>query len=88
MKAPLGILNVEDSRTGCLEVDEVMFEGHFTPNLVHHLQKSFCFQEKSIKNPYESFCSEKISYAFPISELPLGHVRERSFIVRTPKNTC
>ena len=40
-------------------------EGHFTPkNLVHLWQKSFCFQEKSIKNPYKSFCSEKISYAF------------------------
>ena len=51
-----------------------MAEGHFTPkNLVHLWQKSFRFQEKSIKNPYESFCSEKISYAFPISELPLGY---------------
>ena len=27
-------------------------------------KKSFCFQEKSIKNPFKSFCSEKISYAF------------------------
>ena len=33
-------------------------------NLVHLWQKSFCFQEKSIKNLYKSFCSKKISYAF------------------------
>ena len=57
-------------------------EGHLTPkNLVHLWRKSFCFQEKSIKNPHESFCSEKISYAFPLSELPLGMgVSPRKFL--------
>ena len=50
---------------GALQVDGGS-EGHFTPkNLVHLWQKSFCFQEKSIKNPHKSFCSEKISYTFP-----------------------
>ena len=32
--------------------DTVSFEGHFTPkNLVRLWQKSYCLQEKSIKNP-------------------------------------
>ena len=65
-------IDTKDELNKC-ELHVVRAEGHFTPkNLVHLWQKSFCFQEKSIKNPYESFCSEKISYAFPISELLLG----------------
>ena len=41
-------------------------------NLVHLCQKSFCFQEKSVKNPWKSHCFEKSRTLFQKSDTPLG----------------
>ena len=60
-------------------------KGHFTPkNLVHLWQKSFCFQEKSIKNPYKSSCFEKSRPLFLMSEVPLDPIIEFSAVKFVP----
>ena len=59
--------------TPWLQDSKVISEGHFTPkNPVHFRQNSFCFLEKSIKNPEKSFCSENSRTLPRMSEVPLG----------------
>ena len=66
------ILQLSDYNRGSINTADNPKGVSLSKTLVHLCKTSFCFQEKSVKNPWTSYCFEKSGTLSQKSDTPLG----------------